>query len=29
MNEKVPWFLKFFVIVFSQCDVYTQMTTVA
>ncbi|AVF66721.1 hypothetical protein FWP32_14265 [Vibrio alginolyticus] len=29
MNEKVPWFLKFFVIVFSQCDVCTQMTTAA
>ncbi|NOJ15925.1 hypothetical protein F0239_00315 [Vibrio jasicida] len=25
MNEKVPWFLKFFVIVFSQCDVTSQI----
>ena len=25
MNEKVPWFLKFFVIVFSQCDVISQI----
>ncbi|EGQ9352012.1 TPA: hypothetical protein GRI77_07610 [Vibrio parahaemolyticus] len=24
MNEKVPWFLKFFIIVFSQCDVMRQ-----
>ncbi|EGQ8143702.1 hypothetical protein GKA54_17100 [Vibrio parahaemolyticus] len=29
MNEKVPWFLKFFVIVFSQCDVIRQIPCTA
>ncbi|EGQ8124415.1 hypothetical protein I7100_001681 [Vibrio parahaemolyticus] len=29
MNEKVPWFLKFFVNVFSQCDVMRQIPCTA
>ncbi|EGR3405650.1 hypothetical protein DMN98_20385 [Vibrio parahaemolyticus] len=29
MNEKVPWFLKFSVIVFPQCDVMRQIPCTA
>ncbi|EGR2740050.1 hypothetical protein DLH97_21715 [Vibrio parahaemolyticus] len=29
MSEKVPWFLKFIVIVFSQCDVMRQIPCTA